>query len=313
MTSEERYFARTQFKLRIYAANGQRYQDIFVNVMTKRYDGFRPIKPQGRNIGDEANDGYIAEAGRYYQVYAPEEPDEKITYAVNKAKNNFKRLKEKWQETAPIEEYFFVFNDKFLGSYPEIEHTLASIEEDNDLKVCASFLAKDLENEFMKLSKDDMIAVLESVIPHAEELQDIDYGILSSILQHVVDNNKSLSISSLPDIDIDKKIEFNCISKYVAILLNVGSFQQGTIRDYFFRNGIFTRADIRDRLAALYKKAKEKVLEYKIIDIAHGDQIFFAILDEIVPSKTRAVQDAAIALMAFFFETCDIFEEPPNE
>jgi len=313
MTPERRYFARIQFRNRILEANGQRYQDLFIDVMTKRCNGFRPIKPHG-TFGDEGNDGHISNCGRYYQVYAPENPKENIINAINKAEKDFKRLKEKWSETALIEEYLFVFNDKFQGAYPKIEHTLAKIKRDNGLKVCEPFLAKDLVNEFMNLNEDDMIAVLGGVIPRTEYLQDIDYAILTEILQYIMDNSESLTINiKLQSPDFDKKIQFNCISKSVDSLLRTGSFQQGTIENYFVKNSNFTRADIRDRLAAIYDKVKNEIMKFKINDIERGDHVFFVILDDIVQNKKRAVQDAAIALMAFFFETCDIFEEPPDE
>lgn len=69
MTPEQILYARTMFQNRVLMASAQRYEDLFVAVMTKRIPGFRPIKPHG-NRGDEANDGYIRRDGKFYQVYA---------------------------------------------------------------------------------------------------------------------------------------------------------------------------------------------------------------------------------------------------
>lgn len=310
---EQRYFARIQFQNRILRAHAQRFEDLFVSVMTRRFVDFRPIKPQGRGIGDEANDGYVRTAGRYYQVYAPESPVEKVTDAVNKAKNNFDRLKDKWSETADVNEYRFAFNDKFLGAFPEIEHALADIHRTHGLTTAEPFLAKDLEAEFMQLEPDDMHEILGGVIPRAEFLQNIDYAVLTEVLQHLVDNRKGVGAgASLQVRDFNKKLTFNDVTEPVGILFTHGSYQEGEVENYFSRHGEFSRAEIREYLAALYQDCRSTAKQSGIADIAVGDRIFFDMLDHIVPAQTAQIQDAAIVLMAYFFEKCDIFEDPES-
>ena len=43
---------------------------------------------------------------------------------------------------------------------------------------------------------------------------------------------------------------------------------------------------------------------------AVGDTVYFDLLDLIAPNGTKAAQDAAVVLIAYFFEKCDVFEEP---
>jgi len=38
--------------------------------------------------------------------------------------------------------------------------------------------------------------------------------------------------------------------------------------------------------------------------------IFFDVLNSVVPDNSKRTQDAALVLMAYFFESCDIFEDP---
>lgn len=312
MTPEQRYFARIQFKVLVLEADGQRYQDLFVRVMTKRNTGFRTIKPAGRSVGDQGNDGYIANTGCYYQVYAPEKPDQKAADAASKAKRDFQRIKEKWVKTASINEYYFVFNDKFKGSYPQIEHALAEIKQENNLKVSEPFLAKDLEREFLMLSEDDMMDVLRGPIPRPEHIEDIDYAIFTGILQHIVDDyERSTIFDKLEVPDFYQKIKFNRISSMVESLFNHGSYQRNAIEEYFQRTGEFSRRDVRDRLATVYQESKEQISEYALDE--DGDHIFFTMLNTIAQDGKRSIQDAIIALIAFFFETCDVFEEPVDE
>lgn len=305
LTHEQIHFARVMFQNKILVSDGQRYEDLVVSVLTRRNPGFRPIKPQGR-IGDQGNDGFIKEEGKYYQIYAPEQPQDKVTDAVNKAKDDFEKLKSYWEADASVTEYRFTFNDKFKGAYPEIEHALSEMKEQYALTVCEPFLAKDLEREFMLLPRDEMHAVLGSVIPRRRDIRDIDFAALTEILKHLVDNPSPISGAVLVVPNFDKKITFNGIEQ-AGCLLAVGNFQNAAVEQYFNRHGQFAKTEIRDSLASRYQAAKE---DPATGDTPHGDTIFFRLLESIVPNASKEVQDAAIVLISYFFETCDVFEDP---
>ncbi len=192
LTPEQRLFAMTMFKNSIYAANGQQYEELFIDVMTRRDSRFRFVKPQG-SIGDQGNDGYIPEEGRYFQVFSPQEPASTRAKAdaAKKAKDDFAKLKSHWSEDFEIVDFRFVFNDKYYGAVPEIEHALNETKAEHSLNECRAFLASDFEREFMQLPVSDMEAVLKSVIPRPEHIEDIDYAALTAVLQHIVDNQVS--------------------------------------------------------------------------------------------------------------------------
>jgi hypothetical protein len=66
---------------------------------------------------------------------------------------------------------------------------------------------------------------------------------------------------------------------------------------------------LRNHLANIY--AEEKKLMPKRGKWA--DRLFFRIVDRITPPSRhmeKAVQDAAIVVMSFYFEACDVFEAP---
>lgn len=310
LTREESFFANVMFQNRILDANGQRYEDLFVAVMTRRVPGFRPIKPQG-NKGDEANDGYVAEEGRYYQVYSPEEPTGKETTAASKATGDFARLKEKWHAERPILEYNFAFNDKYSGAYPEVEHALNALADEHCLSA-QPFLAKDLEREFMSLSPENMQAVLGAIIPDSASIEDIDHHALTGVLQHLVDNQAPLPDDGMPSVpDYETKLTFNSL-KRAASLLTVGNYQNAAVENYFNRHGEYRKSDIRDRIARSYGYAKAEVDGSENLHSSVGDRIFFRLLASICPNAERHVQDAAIVLIAYFFEKCDVFEDPKS-
>ena len=308
LTPEQGLFARVMFQNRIYQSNGQRYQDLFVDVMTRRDVGFVPVKPQGRR-GDQGNDGFIPDVGRYFQVHAPEDPRDKATVAAKKASDDFAKLKDNWEHDTPVVDYRFVFNDKYLGAFPDILHALTELKERHGLKTSKPFLAADLEREFMLLPASEMHAVIGTVIPRPEHIQDIDFGALTEVLQHLVTNQRPLPAEGIPAVpDYDKKMQFNDIDQ-AASLLRVGNYQNAAVEQYFDRHGEFTKTDIRNRLAHSYEAAKVEA-SGNAAAAPSGDKVFFLLLNGIVPKATKQVQDAGIVLIAYFFEKCDVFEDP---
>ena len=76
MDANQKMYAHVMFQNKVLQANGNQFEDLFTDVMTRRNSGFTQIRPYG-NIGDRKNDGYIKSEGRYFQVYAPMDPASK--------------------------------------------------------------------------------------------------------------------------------------------------------------------------------------------------------------------------------------------
>jgi len=307
LTDEQLYFVRVVFQNRVLMANGQQYETLFVSVMTKRYPNFRPIKPQGSK-GDQGNDGFIPEEGRYFQSYAPEKPSEKVKEAVEKATNDFAKIIDNWNDDAPVADYRFVFNDKFQGAFPDIEHAIVDVKNTHNLREAKPFLAKDLESEFMALSSADMAAVLGGVVPRAEFIPDIDFAALTEVLQHLVDNRlpiKDHDISTAPD--FESKIKFNDIGA-AECYLKAGNYQNAAVEEYFNKHGEYSRTQVRDLMANAYETSR--CPNSNVVETNQGDRVFFRLLDIVAPSSEPHVQEAALVLISYFFEKCDVFEDP---
>ena len=275
--------------------------------MGYRYPSFIPIKPNGR-AGDRKNDGYIPELGIFFQVYAPEKPDSSRTprAAALKATHDFEGLKDGWTQPTPIREFRFAFNDKYRGTPHAIVDAVHGIATRHGIRATV-FLAKDLENDAFALADDQILAVVGPV-PASGLLPDVDFALLGEVVRYVIEHGPPPSTTStLTAPDFDEKIAFNGLSPKVASLLTVASYQSEAVRD-FFSLAVGERQRLRDRLATIYQDAKEN-------PSAHGraDLIFFNILETISPPVAEHAalrQQAALVVMAYFFEACDIFEDP---
>jgi hypothetical protein len=150
------------FRLGVHQANGQAYEDLFVNIMRYENPDFRPVKAYG-NVGDKKNDGYNHAVGAYYQVYAPDDIRLNQGDALKKLKDDFKGLLEYWGGFGDVRSYFFVINDKYRGVSPDIEKELATIRVEHGLEDCMPILAQHLEDRLFALDSDKIIAVVGHV------------------------------------------------------------------------------------------------------------------------------------------------------
>ncbi|MDP1596914.1 MAG: hypothetical protein Q8L70_08655 [Methylotenera sp.] len=313
MNSQEKLLARVFFKNKVLLANGQAFEDLFTQIMTYSRPGFQPVNPQGK-IGDRKNDGFESALGRYFQVFAPEDSTIKESATTKKIKTDFAGLHKHWQsQGVGIKEFYFVLNDKYNGAYPTTQTAL------NDLKtayptldVADKFLCQHLEAELF-LINDEQISYVVGGVLDPNNIGTVDYEILSEVLTHIRD------LPPLPFIPgkliapiLDEKIVFNGLVATRALLEN-SWHQCGVVDDYFKFESNFAKMELRDKLNALYVDAK--LNNQSALDSDRGDLIFIEILENMIPNDlnnpTRKLyREAAAIIMAAFFDSCDIFEEP---
>lgn len=307
MNTSEKYIARILFQLKVYASDGQLYENLFSKVMLKHNLNFRMIKPYG-NIGDRKNDGFDKTKGVYYQVFAPEniEKAKTINDAVSKLKEDFKGLKKHWHTLCPIKEFYYVVNDKYKGLPPQVEQEILLLSSENTDVNCDSFCSHNLETIFMGLSKEDITDII-GIIPN-EEISFLDFDVLNQAVEYLMNSEADGSSDTyVDDPDFEYKIVFNKLSSKVANLLNVASYQIGDLETYFAATGEYVKNELKTRFSKLYDESKDVISEN---ELNYSDQRFFYILSNASPNGKKAVKDAVLVLMSFYFEACDIFEKP---
>ena len=106
--------------------------------------------------------------------------------------------------------------------------------------------------------------------------------------------------------DFDEKIVFNGLSDIVKNRLVTGSYQDNILVQFFNENpGV--REILQKKFHALYLQAKSDIPD----DQEHSaDSRFYYILEKSCPKNTIPIQSSVFVLMAYYFSSCDIFEEP---
>jgi len=322
MNVNEKALYRIMFQIRAAKSMGMPFQNLFADIMGYARPDFTPVKPQGSE-GDWKNDGHEPLAGRYYQVYAPERFDEAA--AIKKLQDDFAGLLAKWGDDAVypngVQEFYFVINDGYRftpGVYPTTIATLEFLRQQHGLKVCKPFLCKHLEDIFLDLPVDKIVSVLGGFAPNPADIKVLPFTLVDEVIRHIVENTGPRSLQqTMNNPDFDQKIIFNGLAA-TGHLLRDAAYRLGSLEEYFSAQSNFTRKEVRDHLKALYDESKTPLGNNEPADQSKADRQMFYILDAITPQPPEAnprlvkeLQDAALVVMAYFFEVCDIFEEPP--
>lgn len=304
LTSGDKYIVRIMLKNKIYSSDGSAFERLFSDIMSKYNPKFEQVKPYG-NVGDRKNDGFDKTMGEYYQVFAPEILEKTIADAVKKLDDDFKGLYNYWNTLCPIKTYNFVINDKYKGAPQPLHGKMLELAKAYP-DICFNIITVNrLEDYFLTLSEDDMVAIVGYLVNPTLQL---DYSALTEVLNHLMNARGHIEKSDLRSVpDFEEKIKFNGINLQVASLIRSASYQVGNLEQYFKRNSEFTRTEIQKRITDCYLNA-QSAIDSSAEDYA--DSVVLRMVEDICPAGALAAKNAALILIAYYFESCDIFERP---
>jgi hypothetical protein len=288
--------ARAFFELKLENAflkkKGNEFQDFFSTIMEKRYPAdFVRVRPWGRT-GDRKNDGYLRSQRTLFQVYAPSEL--RASEAIAKIDEDFNGALPHWEEH--FDKWVFVHNSQ-QGLGPDVTAKLLELDQQHELEV-TSWGFEELRQEVFKLVHDDL-ASLFGPAPTRKDMVELGLEALAPILDQVA----VMPVPPNPDLRPPPadKIMRSSLSEHVETLLKAGMIRVDLMKSYFR-----VQPSKQDEIAEAFK------LRYEVVrsDGLAPDEIFAELQrhagGEAIPSPAR--QSAVLAVLAFFFETCDIFE-----
>jgi hypothetical protein len=285
------------FRTRYALSKGDQFQEFFSTLMELRYPGdFVRVRPWGK-LGDRKNDGYLRSKRRLHQCYAPRD----LGMATCKAKINedFSEALPYWKDH--FDEWIFTHND-VDGLPADLLKLLLDPSAANSPVKALQWGYADLRREFEQLSDKDIVSLLGPA-PGRRDVVDLRITDVQNLLDHIALQTDPIDgdVRIVPA----QKIEFNQLSPAAATLLKTGMTRSEVVRKYFRGLADQTRYD---RMAATFRMEYQRLRSDALMpdDIFVGLQKFVA--GESVPSPSR--QAATLAILAFFFEACEIFERP---
>jgi hypothetical protein len=298
MTSEKKALARIMFQNKINGLDGTAFENLFTQILSYEDSDFQQIKPWG-NIGDRKNDGFIREKGMYFQVYAPEDLRNNYPDAIKKLEKDFEGLQKQW---SPIKEFYFVVNDKYYGVNADANITIEKIVTDNKLNKGKILTCRDLENKLFSLDDDKIFSVI-GFLPDTEQLINIDFSVLNQVIGYIMKLPVKPFVGKIKFPDWNEKIEFNKLGDNTKALLNIASYNLSYL-DEFLANENFLAEELQKKLSGLYFSLKDDYV---------GDNLFWEIIKKCLPKEEQSFLPSVVTIIAKYFESCDIFEEPKRD
>jgi len=295
MDQVTRAFYELHFELAFLKKKADEFQDFFSSVMEKGYPAdFTRVRPWG-NVGDKKNDGYLKSKRTLFQVYGPNDLAAKET--IEKIGEDFTGALPHWKEY--FDTWVFVHNSK-AGLGPDVLKKLLDLETANPPIKVTLWGFQELYDEAFQLDEHHL-ASLFGPAPSRQGMVDLGLADLAPILDHIS------GLAPVDDPDIrpvsSEKLNHNQLSNNVAVLLRAGMGRADLVKKYFK-----AQPTKKDQIAETFKGKYTEIREQG----TPPDEIFAQLQrfagGDLLPSPAK--QNGVLAVLAHFFEACDIFESP---
>lgn len=282
------------FHRKVLEASGEEFQSLFVQIMERICpDTFEAVRPYG-NQGDWKCDGRLG--SQYFQCYAPN--DMRASEAIAKITTDFHGCIAKWG--AKVLEWTFVHNAPD-GLPPQVRSHIDDLKGQNTHIAISEWHRNRLWGLLRELPYTTRAEILGAV-PSPEDLQNVSFAELQVIVKYLA---KPVAIhpefgTVLPP---DRKIRKNELGPYSTTLLQVGTQQWGRVKDYIDRHPDPEVGEVlRQHFNNEYSRLREAYPGDP--DTIFGKLLRFASCS----SDDSKMQGAGLAVLTYFFITCDVFE-----
>jgi hypothetical protein len=304
MTSEQRYWWRTALELKLRKHPGDAFQDFFSTVMAKAYGSdFVRVRPFGQ-LGDKGCDGYLGSVGRVFQCYgALNSENNKVAYLIGKMKEDHAKAAKAMKTV--MKEWCMVHN--FVDGLPiEAVETLDNLRKKNGGQNFSFFGLESFESTILALD-EDKIEDLLGIAATAADALNLQITELRDLVNSVELAAMDVTAVQVQPVPVNKLV-FNKLPPHWAKLIEFGWGNAPLVAEYLANR---PEPLIAEQLAEHFRN---RYAYLKTENLAPG-AIMSSLYETITGTGnvTPQRQVAAQALLAFLFESCDIFEDHPSE
>lgn len=282
-----------RFQLSFRTKHATEFQDFIAEVFEHRFGGdFFKIKPYGKQ-GDKKCDGIVKPLRKLLQVYAPQQMKSAETIA--KINEDFPGAVKHWDKL--FDEWIFVHNQG-NGLPPDVAKHLIAMDGKYKKKI-NQWSEPNIQALVEELSPASMQTVF-GTLPDFRNLARVTAEDISVVVTTVAQQPPITEpISTVPS----DKLEANALSTDAKELVWAGTQKSRNVGELFER---WHDPELGDRVAAAFRnryaelknagKSPDEVFQ-ELWSFAGGGKY-------LLPSRELAT----LALLAFLFEQCDIFE-----
>jgi hypothetical protein len=296
-----RWFEMT-CRQRLREAHAQAFQDLFSELMELAYPGdFRRIRPYGSD-GDLKCDGYLASRRLVFQVYAPRTL--KKAELIRKIRQDFIGAAEHWQDRMAA--WVLVHNDHF-GLPAEAVQVIADLAAAAQGVVMEVWGPADILMTSMRLPADALTLIFGPA-PTERSFRELRSERLADILRSLKrqlppPQSEIRPVSS-------EKLAANAFSEDVPYFLSWGRRKEPLVAKLL---ADWPTPGFAEELAEGFR---QRYAELKAQPGITADETFQALQEYTTgsqPLSDPSHQAAVLAILSYFFERCDIFEDKPGD
>lgn len=232
-------------------------------------------------------------------MYAPNEM--RAADAISKIDEDFNGALPYWEEF--FDSWVFVHNSRD-GLNPDVTTKLLTLADTSKPVAILHWGFAELKDEVFRLCDENLIRLL-GYAPSNRGMNQLRYDNIRAVLLNVSkrEPSQNLEIRPVPG----NKIKYNMLSANVEIMLNSGMRKANLVREFFQnhsdpRYGDIVAADFKEK----YQEIRRSIIE--------PDEIFHE-LQSFAAGDARSnpgIECATLAVLAYLFEECEIFERPPE-
>ena len=292
----EKAFYEVRFENAYLRAKGDSFQTFFEELMSRAYKAdFMACRPWGKR-GDRKNDGFLKSERRLFQVYAPNEMSE--AKATKKIREDFGGAIADWR--VYFDKWVFVHN-AVDGLPPHVQKEILEFERANPGLSLEPWGLEELRRVFQRLLRTDLESWF-GYAPTAETKTKLAFEDLRVVLETIqaLHVEEDRPVKDVPP----RKIEANALSPSIARLLTEGIAKAALVGEFF---GKWHDPEFGERIAEAFR------LKYLSLREQSTPNQVFNDLQAWAGGAERGSAEhelAVLAVLAYYFERCDIFEEP---
>lgn len=296
----ERLSMRGVLWAHLHELHGNSFEAFFHDLMVLCVPGFVDVRTAGR-LGDQSSDGLELFNQKLYACYAPETVDAKTT--VRKFQSDLEGAIAKRSDQFTT--FVFVHND-VRGVHPGISAALAKARNDYPAVSFELMGMRHFRDLLGKQDCQDVEALLQKQLP-------LQYAVAVG-LQEMEELLADLASQRSPDAapaPIEAvsvyKLNYSYLTEESQSELRYGMRHSAMISDYYERRiDITERDEVAARFHSEYLEAVSAGLE--------PEDVLLRLREFLAGNRVASAPAyrAQTAVLAYFFESCDIFENAPD-
>lgn len=299
MDDTQRAFYGLKFENAFLREKGKAFEALFARIMAHAFPGdFELVRPYGPK-GDLKCDGFRASDGTVFQSYAPDST--KLSDLLAKIDEDFEGARGHWG--TKMRRWELVHNDG-RGLPAEAVRRLVELREaqpDIEIGVVSEAELRALVMHLELHQLEDLFGL----VPTQRTMERLDFAALRPVLLAIQGREPDAEPSLSPP--SASKLQHNALSDDTKLLLRQGRRRERLVQDFFDKwpdpgFGESIAEGFRSHYQAL------KGAELRPEEIFSQLQAFAGGMDG-VPSH----QGAVLAVLSYFFERCDIFEDAAQD